>query len=189
MLRSHLVWLIRATIELRGEWAEPRLGKIRFDEYAPAEWLATKADVGPQTPANVQGRLPRHIFPLSEHWGWRPPVPRTYGARWPGGGVGTGVLHGQGHLREASQDFAQAVTDGLLSRSPCAGIRLPEGRRREEMHFLAAEEVATLADAVAARFRALVYAAAYTGMRAGEPPLCAWPAPTCWRGQSRSRSR
>src|SRR5437763_10775035 len=48
--------------KLRGEWTEPRLGKIRFDAYA-AEWLATKADVGPQTLANVQGRLRKHIVP------------------------------------------------------------------------------------------------------------------------------
>jgi integrase len=68
----------------------------------------------------------------------------------------------------ASQVFAQAVTDGLISRSPCIGIRLPEERQREQMHFLTPDEVATLAEAITPRFGTLLYAAAYTGMRAGE---------------------
>jgi integrase len=68
----------------------------------------------------------------------------------------------------ASQVFAQAVTDGVISRSPCIGIRLPEERQREEMHFLTPDDVATLAETVTPRFATLVYAAAYTGMRAGE---------------------
>src|SRR2546423_14770444 len=48
--------------KLRGEWTEPRLGKIRFDQYA-ADWLDTQADVGPQTLPNVHGRLRKHIVP------------------------------------------------------------------------------------------------------------------------------
>ena len=68
----------------------------------------------------------------------------------------------------ASQVFGQAVTDGLISRSPCIGIRLPEERQREQMYFLTPDQVSDLAEAIAPRFRTLVYAAAYTGMRAGE---------------------
>jgi integrase len=154
--------------KLRGEWTEPRLGRIRFDQYA-SEWLATKADVGPQTLVNVQGRLRKHIVPFFGTMGMATVRPSDV-RNWVAGLVASGLAPStvRGIYLTASQVFAQAVTDGLISRSPCAGIRLPEDRRREEMHFLTPEEVASLADAIAPRFRALVYAAAYTGMRAGE---------------------
>jgi integrase len=154
--------------KLRSEWTEPRLGKTRFDEYA-AEWLTTKADVGPQTLVNVQGRLRKHIVPFFGAMGMaavRPADVRNFVAKLVTSGLAPSTV--KGIYLTASQVFSQAVTDGLISRSPCAGIRLPEDRQREEMHFLTPEEVASLAEAVDPRFRALVFAAAYTGMRAGE---------------------
>jgi integrase len=154
--------------KLRGEWTEPRLGKIRFDQYA-AEWLATKADVGPQTLANVQGRLRKHIVPrfgATAMAAVRPADVRKFVANLVESGLAPSTV--KSIYLTASQVFAQAVTDGLISRSPCIGIRLPEERQREQMHFLTPDEVATLAEAMTPRFSPLVYAAAYTGMRAGE---------------------
>jgi integrase len=154
--------------KLRGEWTEPRLGKIRFDAYA-AEWLATKADVGPQTLTNVQGRLRKHIVPCFGPLTMaavRPVDVRNFVTRLVGSGLAPSTV--KGIYLTASQVFAQAVTDGVISRSPCIGIRLPEERKREETHFLAPDDVATLAETIASRFATLVYAAAYTGMRAGE---------------------
>ncbi|MGH9034276.1 MAG: site-specific integrase [Acidimicrobiia bacterium] len=154
--------------KLRGEWTDPRLGRIRFRDYA-AEWLATKADVGPQTLANVQGRLRKHIIPFFGDMGMAAIRP-THARRWVAGLVTSGLAPStvKGIYLTASQVFAQALTDGVIGRSPCVGVRLPEERQREVIHFLAPEEVAALADTIAPRFRALVYAAAYTGMRAGE---------------------
>ncbi len=154
--------------KLRGEWTEPRLGKIRFDQYA-AEWLATKADVGPQTLTNVQGRLRKHIVPrfgATAMAAVRPADVRKFVAILVESGLAPSTV--KSIYLTASQVFAQAVTDGLISRSPCIGIRLPEERQREQMHFLTPDEVAALAEAITPRFSPLVYAAAYTGMRAGE---------------------
>ena len=154
--------------KLKGEWTEPRLGKIRFDTYA-AEWLTTKADVGPQTLTNVQGRLRKHIVPTFGSMtmaGVRPVDVRKFVANLVDSGLAASTV--KSIYLTASQVFAQAVTDGLISRSPCIGIRLPEERQREQMHFLTPDQVSDLAEAITPRFRTLVYAAAYTGMRAGE---------------------
>lgn len=154
--------------KLRGEWTEPRLGKIRFADYAE-DWLTTKADVGPQTLTNVQGRLRKHIVPCfgpTAMSSIRPADVRNFVARLVAAGLAPSTV--KGIYLTASQVFAQAVTDGVISRSPCIGIRLPEDRRREETHFLNPDEVGALAEAITPRFGALVYAAAYTGMRAGE---------------------
>ena len=154
--------------KLKGEWTEPRLGKIRFDTYA-AEWLATKADVGPQTMTNVQGRLRKHIVPTFGSMSMaavRPADVRKFVAKLVESGLAPSTV--KSIYLTASQVFAQAVTDGLIGRTPCLGIRLPEERQREQMHFLTPDQVAVLADAIDPRYRTLVYAAAYTGMRAGE---------------------
>jgi integrase len=76
---------------------------------------------------------------------------------------GKQTLHWRARYR-----FAQAVTDGVIGRSPCIGIRLPEDRQREEMHFFTPEQVTVLAKTINQRFSTLIYTAAYTGMRAGE---------------------
>jgi integrase len=62
---------------------------------------------------------------------------------------------------------AKGVRLGMLHTNPCAQIDLPRPRR-QEMLFLTADEVRTLAEAIDPRYRVLVYTAAYTGLRAGE---------------------
>ena len=64
--------------------------------------------------------------------------------------------------------FAQAVDDLLIVRSPFAKIKIPADRNREEMHFLTAEQVNTLAAAIDDRYRAAIFLSAYGGLRAGE---------------------
>jgi integrase len=51
--------------------------------------------------------------------------------------------------------------------NPCDGVLLPQATT-EEVRPLRPSDVAALADAVGDRYRALVYFAAYTGLRAGE---------------------
>jgi integrase len=53
-------------------------------------------------------------------------------------------------------------------RSPCRAVRLPKVER-EEMRFLNPAEVATLADVIDSRYRALVLVGAYEGLRMGPP--------------------
>jgi integrase len=60
-----------------------------------------------------------------------------------------------------------AVDAGMLAQSPCRRVPLPKVER-EEMRFLTPAEVATLADAIQPRYRALVLVGAYGGLRIGE---------------------
>jgi integrase len=60
-----------------------------------------------------------------------------------------------------------AVDAGMLAQSPCRRVPLPKVER-EEMRFLTPAEVATLAAAIAPRYRALVLVGAYGGLRIGE---------------------
>lgn len=67
-----------------------------------------------------------------------------------------------------AQILRTAAVDGYVARSPCIDIDLPTDRRHGEMHFLTPDQVASLGDAVDDRYRALIYLAAYGGLRAGE---------------------
>ena len=63
--------------------------------------------------------------------------------------------------------FSSALDSDLIARTPCRGIKLPP-RAQTEMRFLNAEQVAQVAGAIDAPYRALVLTAAYTGCRFGE---------------------
>ena len=60
-----------------------------------------------------------------------------------------------------------AVATELLQRSPCDGVKAPSVPATE-MRFLTAAEVSRLAEEITPAFCAMVYTAAYTGLRWGE---------------------
>ena len=60
-----------------------------------------------------------------------------------------------------------AVDGGLVAQSPCQSVALPR-IERQEVPFLTPAEILTLADAMAARYRAMVIFDAYCGLRMGE---------------------
>jgi integrase len=61
-----------------------------------------------------------------------------------------------------------AEIDRVISRSPCVGIDLPSNAVAGGDDFLVPQEIARLAEEVHQRYSALVYTAAYTGLRWGE---------------------
>ena len=63
--------------------------------------------------------------------------------------------------------FTEGIRLGVVQTNPCRHVRLPRAPHRE-MLFLSSAEIGKLADAIHPHFRALVYTAAYTGLRAGE---------------------
>jgi integrase len=154
--------------KLRGDWIDPSLGKARVREYAD-QWLTTKADVGPRTFVNIEARLRMHVvpyfgtFPLNRV---RPSHVRAFVAELVRAGYAPSTV--KAIYQIVAQIFAQAAVDGLVPRSPCIGIETPRERQREEMHFLEPEHVNALAAALDHRYRALIYTAAYAGLRAGE---------------------
>jgi integrase len=162
-------WLDVETAKLvRGDWTDPKAGKVTVADYA-AEWLTTKAAVSPRTRINIEGRLENYAKPYLGAMpvaSVRPTHARGFVAELVARGLAPSTVNAI--VRTAGQVFAQAVTDGLVGRSPFAEVELPSDRHREEMHFLDAGQVNRLASAVDDRYRVPVYVAAYGGLRAGE---------------------
>src|SRR3546814_16260546 len=69
--------------------------------------------------------------------------------------------------RTLNRVLAAAVDDELIGRNPLRGVKPPR-IEPQPMRFLTHDQVATLTASVDERYRALVYVAAYTGLRAGE---------------------
>jgi integrase len=152
----------------RGAYADPALGRTTFGEYAAA-WLNTKADVSARTRINVEGRLRNHILPEFESVPLariQPSDVRAFIASLTADGLAPSTV--KGVYLTLAQVLRTAAVDGYVARSPCIDVNLPSDRSREEMLFLEPGQVDALADAIDDRYRALVYLAAYGGLRAGE---------------------
>lgn len=154
--------------KLRGEWVDPRSGRVRFGDYAQG-WLAGKVDLLPGTVDKVTRHLRRHILPafgVREIATIQPADVRAWVAKLSGSGLAPDTV--KAIYLTFGQVMHTAEIDRLIVRTPCVGIKLPKATAHEEMHFLTADQVADLAEAITPRFRALVYTAAYAGLRAGE---------------------
>jgi integrase len=152
----------------RGEWVDPRLGRVRFDEYT-ANWMHSTTHWRPGTVANVESRLRRHILPAfgSHPLGRIQPVDvRAWIAEMTRTGLSASSVVAA--YRVFARIMRTAEIDGYIVRTPCLGISLPRETSHHEMHYLDHEQVALLAGSIDARYRALIYTAAYTGMRWGE---------------------
>ena len=152
----------------RGEWLDPRLARKPVSEIA-ASWLVTKSGLSPRSRINIEARLRNHVLPALGNMRVsrvRPSDIRAWVAQLIAQGLAPATVKGAYQI--VAQMFEQAVIDDVIVRSPCRGIELPTDRNREEMLFLNAEEVNTLAAAIEDRYQALIYTAAYGGLRAGE---------------------
>src|SRR5262249_38079551 len=143
--------------KLRGEWIDPQLGKTSCGDYIDA-WLATKADVAMSTRLNIDGRIRKHVRPFFEDMpvnAVRPTHARAFVADLVSSGRAPSTV--KGITLTASQVFAQALDDRLISRSPFESVSLPSDREHEEMAFLTADQVNDLAAHIDDRYRAAIY--------------------------------
>jgi integrase len=163
-------WLTsqKAAIQ-RGQHVDPKDNQRLFREVV-TRWESTWVDLEPKTQNGYRAILNRHVMP-----------------RW--GDVRVG-----GITPEAIQDWVNglakvrepntvrriysvlravlkvAVERRYLIANPCDVVRLPRSTAVaiDRRVILAAEEVVALAETITPRYRLLIYAAAYTGLRAGE---------------------
>lgn len=152
----------------RGEWSDPAGAKVRFEDYA-AQYLAGITHVRPGTKLKIEGHLRNQILPIFGRLplgAIRPTDIRSWIAALQEDGLAPGTI--AGIYRTFSKIMKTAVIDDLISRSPCIGIDLPKQTSHEEMRFLEPAQVEALGDAIEPRYRALIFMAAYTGMRWGE---------------------
>jgi integrase len=149
----------------RGEWTNPALGRQRFGEIARL-WRET-AVFRETTGERVDSVLKNHVLP--------------YFGSMPIGAVRPSQV--QGWVKDRSQTmspsalevayrylgaiFRMAVKDGMIHRSPCVDIKLPEVIR-SRVKPPTTEEVLAIHDAMPARCKALVMVGAGTGLRQGE---------------------
>ncbi len=155
------------TDKLRGEWVDPRLGRITFGEWA-AEVEATRLNRRESTRARDAAYLRSLILPTFGEQGIaaiRPHEIRQWVADLEQRSYAPATIAKAYQI--VSRCFRVAVTDGLIPRTPCREITLPKNDR-DEKRFLSPTEVEELADAIKDRYRTFVFTAAYTGLRFGE---------------------
>lgn len=153
--------------QLRGEWADPRLGQTPFGEWA-RRWQAGRLGLAPSTRVRDAATFRNHILPAFGEV----PLARIDPAsvrEWVADLDAAG--YAPATVRKAHQLFAAAleaaVEDGLIPKTPSRGVSLP--RMNEATHrYLNENQVVALAEAIRPRFRAFVLTGAYTGLRPGE---------------------
>lgn len=149
----------------RGEWTNPALGRQRFGDIARL-WRET-AVFREATGERVDSVLKNHILP--------------YFGSMPIGAVRPSQV--QAWVKDRSQSlspatvevtyrylgaiFRMAVKDGMIHRSPCVDIKLPEVVR-PRVKPPTTEEILAIQDAMPTRYKALVMVGAGTGLRQGE---------------------
>jgi integrase len=151
--------------KLRGDYIDPKASKTLFAQVVET-WRAAQVH-RPSTAALVETDLRRHLIPA---FGSRP-----IGSVRPSE-VQTFVRQLSDHLAPATVErvyrwlasvFRLAVADGLISRTPCAGIKLPPKPERK-VDPLRAEDVEALLTELPERYRALAVVGAGAGLRQGE---------------------
>jgi integrase len=132
-------------------------------------WFGAKAELRPRSLINVRGRLDNYVLP---RFGDRslasiqPSEVREWVADLSRAELAAETV--KAIYLTLAQVMRTAYIDRLIGRSPCVGVQLPKQSAGAETRFLTPAEVGRLANAIDPRYRALIYTAAYTGLRAGE---------------------
>lgn len=150
-----------------GAFIDPEQGRLTLAAWHQ-RWWASTVNLRPSTRARVEGIIRLHVLPRFGSWRL---VDISYQEvqDWIAGLSASGQAPAtvQKTHQQLSKMLAAAVKDRRLATNPSAGIDLPR-IEREEMRFLEPVEVATLAEAIHPRYRALVLVGAYGGLRIGE---------------------
>ncbi|WP_214371306.1 tyrosine-type recombinase/integrase [Pseudonocardia sp. H11422] len=160
-------WL--STVEsdmLRGEWTDPLLGRVRFGEYGE-RWIA-EHPLGARTREEYQSLWRHHVAPFLGHVELAElstGTIRTWRA--------TLLREGRSEDRTAKAYrlvraiLTTAVDDGRIKRNPCR-IKGAGEHRTAERPTATVTQVYALANRMPGRYRVLVLAAAFTGLRWGQ---------------------
>jgi integrase len=153
--------------ELRGVGYDPRAGRITLDEWW-REWWPSTAHLRVSTRTRDEVMYRARIKPtLGDELlaDLDRPTLRAWVAELRKARLAPSTVHKL--VQILSKSLRAAVDDGRLARNPADRLDLPR-IEREEMRFLSPSDVATLAESIDERWRALVVLAAYGGLRLGE---------------------
>ncbi|GHE76973.1 putative prophage phiRv2 integrase [Streptomyces vinaceus] len=159
-------WLAEKQTEInKGDWRDPDAGAVNFKEYA-LQWVDERG-VGATTDELYRRLLRLHILPAFEEYDLdeiTPPRVRTWRAECLKVTGGTTVAKS---YRLLSGIMGTAEDDELIRRNPCrikgAGKESPAERSTATV-----DQVDALAKAMGARWRLMVYIAAYGPARPEE---------------------
>lgn len=152
----------------RGSWVDPALAATPMGEYVEG-YLRDSVHWRPSTRLKVEGHTRNYIVPAFENYGLgsiRPADVREWIVALGEHGLAAGTVRAV--YASFSRIMKQAVIDGLIPKTPCMGIALPKDETQREMHFLEPSQVEALARELPDRYKALIFTAAYTGLRWGE---------------------
>ncbi len=157
----------------RGSWLDPARSKLTLAQWVD-EWTGTIVDLRPSTRRIYADNLRLHILPVIGQLPLNrisPTVLRQWLAQLSSEPGEKGRVLSAASVHQAYRVLRRvlgaAVVDGRLIANPLVGIRAPK-IERAEIRALTPDEVATLADEIAPRYRALVLVAAYCGLRSAE---------------------
>jgi integrase len=148
-----------------GAAVDPRAGAERLEEYA-ARWLKAR-DLRPRTTELYADLLARHIVPALGSLALTKVAPEAIRVWYSDLSRKVSPLQAAKSYRLLRAILNTAVDDGLLIRNPCR-IAGAGQERSAERPLVTPEQVLALADAIDARYRALVVLAATGGLRLGE---------------------
>jgi integrase len=162
-------WLANKQVEVsRGEWTDPNAGKVPLQEYGE-QWIKERPGLRPRTVVLYEGLLRLHIAPKLGNLALveiTTPRLRTWRhdllAKTEVGPVTVAKAY-----RLLRAILNTAVSDRLIARNPCQIVGAGQ-EKRPERPIATLEQVLTIADNVAPRFRAMVLLACFTSMRFGE---------------------
>ncbi len=160
-------WLSVVESEMvRGEWADPMLGRVPLGEYGE-RWIREHR-LGERTREEYDSLWRHHVAPFLGNLelgelatdtirSWRAALLRE----------GRSEDRTAKAYRLVRAILNTAVDDGRIKRNPCR-IKGAGDHRAAERSTATVAQVYELADLMPARFRVLVLAAAFTGLRWGE---------------------
>jgi hypothetical protein len=151
---------------VRGEWADPRLGRTTFGEWVD-RWLDTTVNLRANTKAGYRGVLRQYLRPTFDPYPLAridPLTVRTWLAKLEADGVGQASRAKA--YRLLSRILAAAVEARYLAVNPCTiGRAASDGTRRCASR--PSSRWPRLPAGVPPRYRALVLLAAFGGLRWG----------------------
>jgi integrase len=166
--RDAEIWLSQVEADIsRDRWVDPDAGRVPFGEYAAA-WVAEHPGLAPRTRELYEALLRRHLTPTFGNWYLRDirgPSVRAWRKARLDAGIGAVTVAKAYRLLRAILNTA--VDDGLIQRNPCR-IKSAGVERTAERATLAIDQVYAIADAIDQRYRAMVLAGAFLGLRFGE---------------------
>jgi integrase len=160
-------WLTLTEAEiLRGDWLDPLVGEVLLGDFG-RQWIIDRK-IRPTTRELYEVLFRLHIAPFvgdRSVGAITPQVVRTWRSAL--------LTNGRSEITTAKAYrllramMATAADDGLIRRNPCR-IKGADQEHSPERPVATIPQVFALADAVPSTFRALILAAAFTGLRWGE---------------------